>query len=90
LKNYKNFNIEDFLTSLLMFPYTVLFDVYSEVICIRCCKRWICVRPERTLLKDIECPNCGKGAVIETGEVLDEEEAEKGLFIFPASLVFRA
>ena len=27
----------------------------SEVICVRCCKRWIDVRPEGTLLKDLEC-----------------------------------
>jgi len=45
----------------------------SEVICVRCCKRWISVRPKETLLKDIECPNCGKGAVIETGQPLEDE-----------------
>jgi len=42
----------------------------SEVICIRCGKRWISARPEDTLLKDIECPNCGAGFVIETGQDL--------------------
>ena len=45
--------------------------VVSEVICVQCCKRWISVRPEKTMLKDIECPNCGKGAVIETGQSID-------------------
>ena len=45
----------------------------SEVICINCCKRWIAVRPIETLLKELECPNCGDGYVIETGQVFDEE-----------------
>lgn len=49
----------------------ILPHVVSEVICVQCCKRWICVRPDETLLKDIECPNCGKGAVIETGQSID-------------------
>lgn len=41
----------------------------SEVICIKCAYRWLAVRPVGTLLKDLECPNCGKqGFVIETGE----------------------
>ncbi len=43
----------------------------SEVICVGCGKRWIAARPEGTLLKDLECPNCGAGKVIETGEVID-------------------
>ena len=46
----------------------------SEVICVRCCKRWIDVRPEGTLLKDMECPGCGQtGGVIETGEEIDDQ-----------------
>ena len=45
----------------------------SEVICCRCGKRWISVRPEKTLLKDLECENCGQGYVIETGQVLETE-----------------
>ena len=41
----------------------------SEVICVRCLKRWICARPSDVLLKDIECPRCKQqGAVIETGQ----------------------
>ena len=44
---------------------------YSEVICIKCHHRYICVRPEIVLLKDLECENCGKGFIIETGEILD-------------------
>ena len=48
----------------------------SEVICINCKHRWIAVRPEKTLLQDLECPNCGKqGYVIETGEVINDEKA---------------
>ena len=45
----------------------------SEVICIKCGYRWISVRPKHTLLKYLECPNCGQGFVIETGQELEEE-----------------
>ena len=43
----------------------------TEVICIKCYKRWIAVRPVNTKLKDLECPNCGKGYAIETGEIIN-------------------
>ena len=43
----------------------------SEVMCIRCHKRWFAVRPVETLLKELECKSCGKGYVIETGETND-------------------
>jgi ribosomal protein S27E len=43
----------------------------SEVICVKCGARWVSVRPEKTLLKKIECKNCGAGYVIETGQILD-------------------
>ena len=46
----------------------------SEVICIKCGRRWISVRPKDTLLKDIECPNCGAGSVIKTGQDLEASE----------------
>ena len=47
----------------------------SEVICVRCCRRWIAVRPEGTLLKSLECPGCGEtGGVIETGEEIDDQD----------------
>jgi DNA-directed RNA polymerase subunit RPC12/RpoP len=49
----------------------------SEVICVKCGKRWISVRPERTLLKHLRCENCGKGYVIETGQVLEIYEDEQ-------------
>lgn len=41
----------------------------SEVICIQCGYRWIAIRPSKTLLKQLECPNCSEqGYTIETGE----------------------
>ena len=49
----------------------------SEVICVGCGKRWICVRPEGTFLKDLECSNCGAGKVIETGEVMRYDDGEQ-------------
>ena len=46
----------------------------SEVICVKCCHRWIAVRPDITKLKDMECPNCRKqGGVIETGEIIERD-----------------
>lgn len=42
--------------------------VVSEVVCLKCLRRWIAVRPEKTLLKNLECPSCGPGFIIETGE----------------------
>jgi len=44
----------------------------AEVICVKCGKRWIGVWPEKTLLKDLECENCGPGFVIMTGQEFDE------------------
>ena len=45
----------------------------SEVICVKCAYRWLAVRPATTLLKDLECPRCGKqGYVIETGENINK------------------
>lgn len=44
----------------------------SEVICVKCGKRWISVRPVKTLLKELECENCGRGFVIETGEEMND------------------
>ena len=41
----------------------------SEAICIKYAYRWLAVRLVGTLLKDLECPDCGKQRfVIETGE----------------------
>lgn len=47
----------------------------SEVICVSCKHRWIAVRPTVTMLKHLECPKCHRqGFVIETGELIDNEE----------------
>lgn len=47
----------------------------SEVICVKCAYSWQAVRPVVTLLKDLECPWCGRqGFVIETGETLNENK----------------
>lgn len=47
----------------------------SEVMCINCKYRWIAVRPCACKLKDLECPQCHQqGYVIETGEIIDNEE----------------
>ena len=46
----------------------------SEVVCLKCLRRWLAVRPEETQLKVLECPYCCViGFVIETGEILDEQ-----------------
>ena len=41
-------------------------------ICLKCYKRWIAVRPDKTKLVDMECSECGQGYVIETGEYIKE------------------
>lgn len=47
----------------------------SEVICVKCAYRWLAVRSVTTLLKDLECPWCGKqGFVIETNEIINENK----------------
>lgn len=47
----------------------------SMVTCLNCGKRWIAVRPLGTKLDDLECPQCRQqGAVIETGEELEDDE----------------
>lgn len=45
----------------------------SELICVKCGKRFIGCRPVGLKLKDIDCEDCGPGYVIETGEVFDDE-----------------
>lgn len=49
----------------------------SEVICVKCGKRWMSVRPQKTRLKKLKCENCGRGYVIETGQRLDTYEDEQ-------------
>ena len=51
--------------------------ICHEAICVKCLHRWIEVRPESTLLRQIECPNCKEvGYVIATGEQLFDENGE--------------
>lgn len=58
------FNIDEFNEHLV-----------SEVICLKCLRRWVAVRPLQTPLKELECPKCHeRGFVIETGEFLDQQE----------------
>jgi Zn finger protein HypA/HybF involved in hydrogenase expression len=41
----------------------------SQVICLKCFRRWIAARPTETMLDELECPSCGnQGYAIETGE----------------------
>lgn len=50
----------------------------SEVICVKCFKRWIDVRPADLWLKDLECPNCGMShTIIETGQILEDEDYDQ-------------
>lgn len=47
----------------------------SQVICLRCFRRWISARPIETELACLECPDCHeKGFAIETGETGIAEE----------------
>lgn len=47
--------------------------IVSELICVKCSQRWIGVRPQETLLKNIECPVCKEcGGAIETGQDMEE------------------
>jgi len=46
----------------------------SEVICVKCGERWIAVRPADTFLRHLECENCGRGYVIETGQEINQED----------------
>lgn len=50
----------------------------SELICLKCLKRWIGVYPQDTLLKDLECKCGAVGYVIKTGQTVPEDnECEK-------------
>ena len=45
--------------------------IISEVVCLKCLRRWIAERPHGTMLIDLECPQCHEqGYTIETGEEL--------------------
>lgn len=47
----------------------------AEVICVQCRKRYWCVWPVGTPLKDLECVNCGPGFVIMTGQPIEDVSA---------------
>jgi hypothetical protein len=52
--------------------------IVQEVVCLKCLHRWIAVRPQGTMLKDLKCANlsflCGvTGYVIATGQELEVE-----------------
>ena len=49
----------------------------SELICLNCHYRYIGVYPTKTLLKELECNQCGKvGYIIKTGQTIEENESE--------------
>lgn len=51
-------------------PHTV-----EEVVCLKCLHRWVAVYNSKTLLKDLECPNCGNdGFIIATGQSIEAME----------------
>lgn len=51
--------------------------IVHEAMCVSCLHRYILVRPQGTLLKELECPNCGKvGYVIATGQEIESEVEE--------------
>jgi len=55
--------------------YELKPHIVSEVVCLKCMERWLGVYPEGVWLKDLECPNCGPGYVINTGqEIYDEND----------------
>ena len=59
-------------TDKLLEKEAILPHVYSEVICVKCFHRYICVRSESVLLKDLECESCGSGYIIETGQPMED------------------
>ncbi len=50
----------------------------SQVICLKCYRRWVAARPVETKLDELECPDChGQGFAIETGETQVAEDLIK-------------
>ena len=49
--------------------------IVQEVVCLACLHRWIAVRNEKTLLKELQCPYCKTvGSIIATGQQLEVDE----------------
>ena len=46
--------------------------VTAEVICVKCLSRWYPVFPDDLPLIKLECPKCGPGSVILTGQPLEQ------------------
>lgn len=64
--------------------------ILSELICINCKKRFMDIRPLKTWLKDLQCPECGeKGYLIETGEVISTGYYEKVVKENPEYKIYR-
>ena len=42
-----------------------------EAMCVRCHHRWVAVFPNSTMLKELDCDNCGPGYVVNTGQVFE-------------------
>lgn len=55
--------------------YRKIPHVVQEVICVKCCTRWIAVAPTSLLLKEYECDRCGKGYIIKTGQEINNNES---------------
>lgn len=48
--------------------------VVREVMCWHCGHRWIAVYPERTCLKELECPGCHlQGFAFATGQLIPND-----------------
>ena len=66
------FKMGDIVDFNALHPYIV-----AEVMCAKCLKRWLAVYPADTLLKDLECENCGAGYVIKTGQDFEEDDFDE-------------
>jgi len=72
----RNYDNGDMITEQQPFNGIIPFDKnvphkVSIVICLKCLRRWVDVRPQSTRLVKLECETCGAGYVIETGEEPD-------------------
>lgn len=48
--------------------------IVQEAVCLKCLHRFIVCYPQKTLLKELECGNCGEiGYIIATGQEIESE-----------------
>lgn len=48
--------------------------IVHESVCLKCLYRFIVCYPQKTLLKELECGNCGEvGYIIATGQEIESE-----------------